>query len=95
MKDTRRVSTTVKVPSYLYDEFKITGIRNKISLQVFVEKCINLFISNDKFKQIINDYSIPPLESTETDVVVNTTSPPSTIPPPESSVPVASNPPTV
>jgi hypothetical protein len=54
-----KTATTIKIPSDTYDEFKIAGIRNKISLQELVEKCINLYISDSDFKNKINSYIVP------------------------------------
>lgn len=59
MKEKDKVATTVKIPASLYDEFKILGIRHKISLQTLVEKCVNLFVSDEAFRITIASYSIP------------------------------------
>jgi hypothetical protein len=57
----KKIATTVKIPESLYDDFKVLGIRRKISLQTLVEKCVNLFVEDDKFREIVNNYSIPVL----------------------------------
>lgn len=54
-----KVATTVKIPSELYDQFKVLGIRHKLPLQTFVEKCVNMFVSDENFRNIVNSYSIP------------------------------------
>lgn len=55
-----KVSTTVKIPKDLYDEFKILNIKNKLSLQVFVEKCFYLYLANDEtsssFQEMVNKF---------------------------------------
>lgn len=58
MKDKTRIATTVKIPIDLYDEFKILGIRNHISLQDLVEKCINLFVKDTAFRTTVTSFSI-------------------------------------
>lgn len=56
-----KIATTVKIPSDLYDELKVLGIRHKISLQTLVEKCVNLFVSNTQvsssFRETITAYT--------------------------------------
>lgn len=63
MKKEEKVATTVKIPSALYDELKVLGIRHKISLQTLVEKCVNLFVGNNQvsasFRETIASYQIP------------------------------------
>lgn len=66
MSKETKIATTVKIPSELYDEFKVLGIRHKISLQTLVEKCINLFVISDPFRDTINGYKIPKPISSET-----------------------------
>lgn len=78
MKEKDKIATTVKIPPELYDEFKILGVRHKISLQTLVEKCVNLFVGNTQvsasFRETIVAYTIvPPGE--------NRTSLPDTTPP--------------
>ena len=62
MKDTK-IATTVKIPSELYDELKVLGVRHKISLQTLVEKCVYLFVGNNQvsasFRETVSTYSIP------------------------------------
>jgi hypothetical protein len=62
MKETK-IATTVKIPSELYDELKVLGVRHKISLQTLVEKCINLFVSNTQvsasFRETVTKFSVP------------------------------------
>ena len=57
----KKIATTVKIPESLYDDFKILGVRSKISLQTLVEKCVNLFVQDEQFRGIVNSYSIPVL----------------------------------
>lgn len=64
MKNTDKVPTTIKLNRGLYDDFKILGIRHKFTLQSFVEKCIYLYVHEESFKNIINDFNIPILSTT-------------------------------
>lgn len=70
MKEKDKIATTVKIPTDLYDELKILGVRHKISLQTLVEKCVNLFVGNNQvsasFRETVIAYSIPKVEETST-----------------------------
>ena len=63
--NTKKVATTVKVENTLYDQFKILGIRHKITLQGLVEKTIHRYVNEDKFREEINSFVVP-LVSTAT-----------------------------
>ena len=54
----QKIATTVKIPLGLYDEFKVLGIRHKVSLQTLVEKCVNLFVKDESFREQVNHYSL-------------------------------------
>jgi hypothetical protein len=47
--------TTVKLKNNFYREFKILGIRNGLTLQDFVEKCLTMYISESTFRKIIDE----------------------------------------
>ena len=63
-----KIATTVKIEKYLYNEFKILGIRSGLSLQDFVEKCVHLYVDDTpltaSFRDIVNNFVIPVLSST-------------------------------
>lgn len=63
MKKQNITATTVKLSDSLYDEFKILGIRHKLTLQDFVEKCVSLYVSDEpfssSFRNIINNTATP------------------------------------
>lgn len=63
MKEKNKVATTVKIPCGLYDEFKVLGIRHRISLQELVEKCINLFVKEEPFRNSVVLYSLQPVST--------------------------------
>lgn len=59
MNTTKKVATTVKVENTLYDQFKIFGIRHKLTLQGLVEKTIFRYVTEDKFRDELNNFSLP------------------------------------
>lgn len=63
MKNLNKIPTTVKIDSDLYDQLKILSIRHKFTLQGFVEKCIFLYTHDEEFKNTINSFSTPILNS--------------------------------
>jgi len=58
-----KIATTVKIERILYDSFKILGIQNNLTLQTFVEKCVNLYVGDtsysSSFRDIVHTYSVP------------------------------------
>jgi hypothetical protein len=54
-----KISTTVKIETYHYKEFKVLGIRNNITLQDFVDKCLRLYVSESSFRETINNIVWP------------------------------------
>lgn len=55
----QKVATTVKVENGLYDQFKIFGIRHKLTLQGLVEKTIYRYVNEDAFRNEINNFIVP------------------------------------
>lgn len=55
----KKVATTVKVETALYDQFKIFGIRHKLTLQGLVEKTIYRYVNEDVFRNEINEFVMP------------------------------------
>jgi len=47
--------TSVKLENELYTQFKEINVRSKISLQDFVNKCIELYISDQDFRNSISE----------------------------------------
>lgn len=64
MKNINKVPTTVKVDSKLYDELKVLSVRHKYTLQSFVEKCIYFYVNDLVFRETVNNFQIPVLNST-------------------------------
>lgn len=55
----KRIATTVKIVPSLYDEFKVLGIRYRLTLQTLVEKCVNRYVSESLFRDGMNEYVTP------------------------------------
>ena len=55
----KKVATTVKVENTLYDQFKILGIRHKLTLQGLVEKTVFRYVNEDTFRDEINGFVLP------------------------------------
>jgi predicted DNA-binding ribbon-helix-helix protein len=47
--------TSVKLQEELYTQFKEINVRSKISLQDFVNKCIELYIADENFRNAISE----------------------------------------
>lgn len=48
--------TSVKILKNLYTQFRKATIDEKITLQQFVNRSLNLYIVEDEFKKKINEY---------------------------------------
>lgn len=59
----KKIATTVKVEDTLYDQFKIFGIRHKLTLQGLVEKTIYRYVNEDAFRNEINAFVVPVVTS--------------------------------
>lgn len=59
MADKNKVATTVKVESTLYDEFKVLGVRHKLTLQGLVEKTVYRYVKEEVFRIDMNNFIIP------------------------------------
>ena len=54
-----KVATTVKVENTLYDEFKILGIRHKLTLQALMERVVYKYVKEETFRNDINNFRLP------------------------------------
>lgn len=68
-----RTATTVKVENELYYEFKVLGLKHKVTLQDLIEKCVYRYVKEEAFRNDTNAYSLP-------QPPVLSTNPPITIP---------------
>jgi hypothetical protein len=55
----KKVATTVKIVSPIYDEFKVLGIRGRLTLQTLVEKCVYRYVTEETFRSEINNMILP------------------------------------
>lgn len=55
----KKKATTVKLDEDRYDEFKILGIKNHITLQSFCETCVELYLNSSSFQQVVNEVCAP------------------------------------
>ena len=42
--------TSVKVPEDLFEEFKISCVKHKFSIQKLTERCMYLYLTDEKFR---------------------------------------------
>lgn len=54
-----KVATTVKVENALYDEFKVLGVRHKLTLQGLIEKTIFRYVNEETFRVEMNNFNLP------------------------------------
>ena len=50
------VLTSVKVQSDLFEEFKISCVRHKFSLQKLVDRTIHLYLTDDEFRKVLHNH---------------------------------------
>ena len=55
----KRTATTVKVEEDLYAEFKILGVRRRITLQEFVVRAVYLFVHDEEWRNAFNSKFTP------------------------------------
>mgnify|MGYP003630130621 FL=1 len=49
--------TSVKVQSGLFEEFKVSCVRHKFSLQKLADRCIHLYLTDEDFKRQIHNHN--------------------------------------
>jgi len=54
MKESNLTATTVKIQKDLYAEFKILGVRRRMTLQDFVERAVYLFVNDEEWRNAFN-----------------------------------------
>ena len=59
----RQIATPVKIESGLYEDFKILGIRSRVTLQNLVEKCIYRYVKDENFRSDMNNFYVPSLST--------------------------------
>lgn len=57
----KKIATTVKVDETTYDQFKVLGIRYKITFQGLIERSVYRYVNEDAYRDEINNFIIPVL----------------------------------
>lgn len=52
---TKRVITSVKIPQVLYEDFEVTSVKTKLSLQDIVERSIYMYLTDSEFRQNMHE----------------------------------------
>jgi hypothetical protein len=51
----KRVITSVKIPQTLYEDFKVTSVKTKMSLQDIVERAMFMYLTDSGFRQSVHE----------------------------------------
>ena len=49
--------TSVKIVDHLFDEFKVSSIRNKFNLQKLTNRALHLYLTNEEFRKQIHNHT--------------------------------------
>jgi len=49
--------TSVKVQSELFEQFKVSCVKHKFSLQKLADRAIHLYLTDDEFKRKIHNHN--------------------------------------
>ena len=66
-----KIATTVKLEPALYDDFKVLGIRHKISLQDIVERTIYRYVNDETFRNKMNNFRLPKITNAKLPIIIN------------------------
>lgn len=66
----KKVATTVKIESSLYDDFKVLGIRHKLTLQALIERSIYRYVNEQPFRDDINNFNLPLVAPTSVEAIL-------------------------
>ena len=47
--------TSVKIIESLYNKFKITSVGTEMTLQKLTNRCVDLYLKDEKFKELVDD----------------------------------------
>jgi len=50
--------TSVKIQSELFDEFKVSCVRYKFSLQKLADRAIHLYLTDEGFRKTIHNHNV-------------------------------------
>ena len=70
MKSKDKIATTVKVDPTLYDEFKILGVKHKVTLQRLVEKAVFRYVKETIFRNQMDNFSLPSTSAPSVEQVI-------------------------
>lgn len=57
MSKTNMTLTSVKVQSELFEDFKMSCVKHKFSLQKLVDRTIHLYLTDDEFRKSIHNHN--------------------------------------
>ena len=57
MNKTNMTLTSVKVQSELFEDFKMSCVKHKFSLQKLVDRTIHLYLTDDEFRKSIHNHN--------------------------------------
>ena len=49
--------TSVKIVDHLFDEFKVSSIRNKFNLQKLTNRAIHLYLTDENFRKKVHNHT--------------------------------------
>ena len=49
--------TSVKLVDHLFDEFKVSSIRNKFNLQKLANRAVHLYLTDDEFRKKLHNHT--------------------------------------
>jgi len=55
LSKSKRVITSVKIPQTLYEDFKVTSVKTKMSLQDIVERAMFMYLTDSGFRQSLHE----------------------------------------
>lgn len=55
MASTKLTRTSVQIPEDLFDEFKISCVKYKFSIQKLTERCMYLYLKDEEFRKNIHN----------------------------------------
>lgn len=57
-------TTTIKIDTNLYDDFKILNVKRKFYLKDLVERTMHLYVNDEEFRNKVYNYQVPQLSPT-------------------------------
>ena len=49
--------TSVKLVDHLFDEFKVSSIRNKFNLQKLANRAVHLYLTDEEFRKKVHNHT--------------------------------------